>query len=174
MSEQPGSTDQGSQLVSTWNDVEKVIKAHAFPKWAGWVITGSVILILCLIGLGAWNFGRINDLVNQNHALVQQVQMGAVQSCKAGNSSRGTNKKIWDEFLTIAVDNPEIVRTRAALDSEVAALGLPDNVKQGFEALIVASWTTHPGNKKLVQGFEQYIAAHEYPVNCTKAYLVKP
>lgn len=159
-----------TKLGTTWADVEGLIKQRAFPKWAGRVLAGLVIIVLVLIGFGIWNGNRITSLVNQNHTLVQQVRSGALQSCEAGNRARTTNKLIWDDFLTLLVTNPETARTRTQLLQEVYALGLPTDVRTGLDDIIDASWTTSPSSVALVNGFKAYIASHEFPVNCAKVY----
>ena len=162
--------EEKSRLVSTWADVESMIKAQAFPKWTGRALAGACIVLTVLIGIGAYNTGRINTLVHANHALVQQLHAGAITTCEAGNRARATNKLIWDEFLTLAVKNPNTVRERMALEYEISKLNLPVNRVRAFDLIINAVWASNPADVKLVHQFENYIAAHEYPVNCARAY----
>lgn len=159
-----------TKLGTTWADVEGMIKLHAFPKWAGRVLASLVIVVFVLIGFGIWNVHRTTDLVNDNHQLVQQVKAGSVANCEAGNRSRMTNKLIWDDFLNILISNPQTAKTKTALLVAIQELNLPADITQGLDTIIVANWTNNPNDVKIVQGFETYIAQHEYSVNCAKVY----
>ena len=165
------STEQDkSKLVSTWDDVESMIKARAFPKWAGKTIVGILVVLVVFFAAGVWNTDRIDSLVNENRQLVTQIKTGSITNCHAGNRARATNRLIWDEFLTLSVKNPNTPKIRSMLEHEIGLLHLPDNRVKAFDLIIDAIWTTNPANLRLVHMFEDYIAAHEYPVNCAQAY----
>ncbi len=143
--------------------VARLIKAKSVPRWWSYALTVGLALLLAgaaVMGVNAY----------RTQQLARTVQQGAISQCQSGNLARATNVRVWDEFLTIAVDNPEIAKTRESLDNEIASLGLPADVRQGLDDIITASWTTHPGDVKLVQAFEAYIASHERPVDCAKEY----
>ena len=56
--------EQKSQLVSTWGDVEQVIKQNAFPKWAGRAVSAALALVLALsvaVGVGYVNLKKYAD-----------------------------------------------------------------------------------------------------------------
>jgi hypothetical protein len=150
--------------------VRSLVKADGRRKWQVRVLTALVIIIAALGAVVFQQQRTINHVVYQNNRIVHQTNLGAVASCEAGNRARNTNKLIWDEFLTIAVSNPETRLTRDRLLAEVASLGLPAGTRQGLDAIIAANWNVDPANARLVTAFEGYIAAHEYPVNCQKVY----
>lgn len=159
-----------SQLVSTWGDVEQVIKQNAFPKWAGRALGIVVAMVVVLAGFAFWNVNRINDLVTQNHTLVQQVKAGAVSSCMAGNRARATNVLIWDGFLTLLVNDPSAAAKKTGLISSIEALNLPPAEVKAFSLLVNSIYTPNPQDAQLTKQFEAYIAKNEAPQNCTKVY----
>lgn len=169
----PQDQDQ-SKLGTTWDDVEGMIKMHAFPKWAGRLLGIVSMLVVASLIIGGLAIKSNNDLANSNRALVQQIKAGAIANCNAGNRARGTNKLIWDDFLNILITNPNTAKTRTSLITEIGGLGLPANVTQGLDAIVVANWTNNPNDVKISQQFETYIAAHEYPVDCAKVYANLP
>jgi hypothetical protein len=123
---------------------------------------GFFLLLLIVVGLG-WT-------ALQAHSTAAGLRASSYTSCVSGNSARGTNQKIWDEFLTILIDDPQVAKTRASLESKVASLNLTTAEQQGLDAVIAANWTANPGNTALAKTFEAYIAAHEKSQDCTALY----
>jgi hypothetical protein len=158
----PANEDQ-SKLGTTWSDVEGMIRRHAFPRWAGRLLAVLVVITVAAIAFGGWNQYRVNSLA-------RAVQSGAITSCLNNNAARATNKMLWDEFLTLAVNNPQTGKTRQSLENEIASLNLAPAVQQALDAVVIANWSSNPGNLKLVQGFEAYIASHEASQACTAIF----
>jgi hypothetical protein len=80
--QEPGTAEEAS-LVTTWKDVEGLIKAHAFPKWAGRVI-GVVCIVLAIVcGFVAKGYFDQRDassqLRAQNHTLLVQAAQAQAQ-----------------------------------------------------------------------------------------------
>jgi hypothetical protein len=132
-------------------------------------VSACVILIIVSVFtvIGYFSNRATSDA---NQQLLQTQKAGSITSCESGNTARATNEKIWDEFLTLLVDNPQTAKTRTQLDSMIAALGLPASTQRGFDELITVNWTNNPADVAIVKGFEAYIAAHEKMQNCPKVY----
>lgn len=163
-------SEDESALATTWSGVEQMIRKNAFPKWAGRTLGALIVVMIVIVGIGAWNLHRVNTLAAQNHTLFSEIKAGNIATCEAGNAARATNKKIWDDFLNLLTSNPVTPATKAALTADIIALDLPASTQTAMEDLIDAEFTNNPQAVKLVKVFEDYITTHEYTVNCSKEY----
>jgi hypothetical protein len=144
-------------------EADKAVRAAAWrTMWIRVLNVAVGVLILACVLLGY--------IAYRGHQLVDTVQSGAITSCQSGNVARGTNQKIWDEFLTVLVTDPTIARTRTALENDVAGLGLSPAEVKALDDIIVANWSSNSSALKLVHGFEDYIAAHEKQQHCQQIY----
>lgn len=157
--------DQGeSKLVPlAATMVASLVKARERQRWFNAILAFAVV-----IALGAGTTAGVGVIQERQQADRQQA--ASLASCVAGNTARATNKRIWDEFLTILIDNPQTAKTRSALEAQIAALGLPSDVQQGLDAIVIANWSDNPGNVTIADQFEAYIAVHEKAQDCAQLY----
>lgn len=143
--------------------VDRLVAQHRRNVWWNVVLTGLAVLL-------AWGLWQNHLTAGKADEAARYVQQGAVTSCEAGNQARLANKTVWDEFLNILINNPDTPATRSRLLSEVARLNLPPAEAKGLDDIITTVYTDDPAALRTVATFEAYIAAHEGPVDCSKAF----
>lgn len=143
--------------------VDRLIRQHRRSVW--WNIA-----LTLLAGLLVWGLWQNHLVAGKADSAARAVQQGAVAGCEANNQVLQANKTVWDEFLNIIINNPDTPATRTRLLDEVAQLNLPAADVRGLDDIINTVYTDDPAALKTVAAFEAYIAAHEAPVDCGKAF----
>lgn len=143
--------------------VDRLIRQHRRSVWWNIALTALAVFL-------AWGLWQNHLTAGKADSAAKAVQRGSVSGCEANNKILLANRAVWDQFLTILVSNPDRPVTRARLLAEVAGLNLPSAEAQGLDDIIRTVYTTDPAGLKMVATFEAYIAAHEGPVDCGKAF----
>lgn len=98
-----------SKLVTTWADVEGMIRTHSFPKWAGRLlvgICGVVVVVLILIGIGYFSQ---NGITSQLHSQSLQLRHEATQLRNETQALKAyTDQKVQNECQALEL----LTRTR--------------------------------------------------------------
>jgi hypothetical protein len=150
--------------------VTRLVRADRRRKWQVRLLGFVCIGVLVLAGLNFRDYVAVRALTRQNQHIVHAVRAGSIASCEAGNRARSTNKLIWGSFLNLLIDNPETAAQRELLLAELKAAHLPPAETRALTILITTQDSVPRDSVRIVHQFEAYIAAHEFPVDCAKAY----
>jgi hypothetical protein len=166
MNEDVSGTPENDDMIN--KRLAKMVRHSRRYIWI--ILTVLSVLALVLTGAVSYLLFSQQDQINQNHELAIQFKNGAIANCESGNTARVTNKQLWDEFFGALVNNPNGAKMRSELEGKIALLNLSPSMRQGLDDIIIANWTPDPGNIRLVQALEAYVAAKEKPQDCTKIY----
>lgn len=86
-----------SKLVTTWQDVEGLIRERTMPKWLGRALVGitAMLLIVCVV---------LGVVAAQENILVERVQQAGIAQCESGNSYKSSQTAIWEDLFKLSFE----------------------------------------------------------------------